>query len=291
MSESRQFWNQSGSGVQLILLNALVFVAFLLLRSVLHLSNQLNVLDSIVNAVQLPGSLMQLLMQPWSIVTHMFVHLGFWHLLFNMLTLYFATQLFTRYFPERYISAIYLFAGLSGAFVFLVSVNTFPVFSRFAGQIQALGASAAAMGVLMAVCFFRPKDEVLLFGIIRLRLGIIALLFILADIAQIGTGSNEAGHLAHLGGALFGYIWSVNMKQGRNLAQLPRLKFARRNKTPLKAHRNYRVTPMEADEQYNLSKHEKQKKVDEILDKISRSGYDSLNAEEKRILFEISKEQ
>jgi hypothetical protein len=147
------------------------------------------------------------------------------------------------------------------------------------------------MGILMAVCFFRPGDEVYLFGAFRIKLGFIALIFILLDLAQIGRDGNDAGHLAHLGGALFGYVWAINMKKGRNISAIRFNLFRRTKKPNLKASRNRRVAHEVADENYNLSKRERQKKVDEILDKISRSGYDSLSSEEKRILFEISKEQ
>jgi len=291
MTEVRMIWKSSGPGIRLILINCLIYIFWLLLNAVFHLMNKADSLGTWVELFQLPGSLLVLLTQPWSILSHMFLHQSFWHLAFNMLTLYFSIQLFVRYFSEKYITAIYIYSGLAGALVFLLSVNVFPLFTENGTQYHALGASAAAMGVLMSVCFFRPGDEVMLFGIVRLKLGILALLFILADLAQIQGSGNAAGHLAHLGGALYGYLWSLYIKEGKNIAIIPAFIRKKRQKSPLRKVQGHRISIQDADEQYNLSKKEKQERIDQILDKISRSGYDSLNKEEKRILFEASKGQ
>jgi membrane associated rhomboid family serine protease len=291
MTEARKIWNTSGPGIKLILVNVLVYIVYLLFRSVFTLTGQAGSLETFFGLLQLPGSLQSFIWQPWSLVTHMFVHTGFWHIAFNMLTLFFTLNLFNQYFSENKIIRIYLYSGLAGAIVFMASVNIFPFFSSMTEQIQALGASAAVMGIIMAVCFFRPSDEVLLFGVFRIKLWVLALVFILADIAQIGTGNNAAGHLAHLGGALYGYLWAVNLKKGRDIAGWPHLTRLRTVKKTAKNISKRRITVEEADESYNMSKRERQQKVDEILDKISRSGYDSLSKEEKRILFEISREK
>jgi hypothetical protein len=146
------------------------------------------------------------------------------------------------------------------------------------------------MGVLIAICTYRPQDEVMLFVAFRLKLQWMALIFVLLDLISIRSG-NEGGHLAHLGGAMFGFFWAMNMKKGIDIAAFFNKAQAifswkpKRKSTIKVVHKRGKT-----DEVYNLDKRQKQKRIDDILDKISRSGYDSLSKEEKALLFELSKE-
>jgi hypothetical protein len=165
------------------------------------------------------------------------------------------------------------------------------LFSENAHAYSAVGASAAVMGVLIAICTYRPQDEVMLFGAFRLKLQWMALIFVLLDLISIRSG-NEGGHLAHLGGAMFGFFWAMNMKKGIDIASFFNKAQAIFSWKP-KRKSSIKVVHKRAktDEVYNLDKRQKQKRIDDILDKISRSGYDSLSKEEKALLFELSKDK
>lgn len=294
MTNPHLFWKKSGAGIRLIVVNSLVFIAFKILSSILHLMKATETMADFQESLLLPAFIPGLLKQPWSLITHMFIHANFWHILFNMITLFFSYQLFAGYFNDKTFNRVYFLSGLSGALMFIFSVNIFPLFSDKIPYIFATGASAATIGVLMAICFYNPNGRVLLFGIWQIRLIILALVFVLLDLTQIGQGENEAGHLAHLGGALFGFIWASGMKKNRDITGfLSKISFftnlkrfpGKKNRKPS---RNQR--PL-TDEEWNQNRNLKQKRIDDILDKISRSGYDSLTKEEKKILFEISKEK
>jgi hypothetical protein len=186
---------------------------------------------------------------------------------------------------------VYFVSGFAGALMFLLSVNLFPLFSENAHSYSAVGSSAAVMGVLIAICTYRPHDEVMLFGAFRLKLQWMALIFVLLDLISIRSG-NEGGHLAHLGGALFGFFWAMNMKKGTDIAAFFNkvqaiFQWKSKRKSTIKVIHKRAKT----DEDYNLDKRQKQKRIDDILDKISRSGYDSLSKEEKALLFELSKDK
>ncbi|MEX1188436.1 MAG: rhomboid family intramembrane serine protease [Bacteroidia bacterium] len=291
MNQLSNLWRTSNATNRLIIANIAVFVVINIPLAVLHLLNMDSALGWLMKWLTLPGDFFTLLTRPWTIITHMFMHTGLLHLLFNMLSLFFISQLFSRYFDDRRLINVYFVSGLAGAFVFLLSINIFPIFGDNATVYTAAGASAAVMGTLVAVCTYRPLDEVFLFGVFRLQLRWVALIFVLLDLIGI-SGGNEGGHLAHLGGALFGFIWGINLGKGNDLAAFFQTvqdlfkRQPRRKKSPLTVAHKQRFT----DEEWNLSKKERQIRVDEILDKISRSGYDSLSKEEKALLFELSKE-
>ena len=291
MSQSRLLWATSGAGVRLILVNVVVFVLVFVPVSVLHLMKMDQVSLLIMEQLELPGDFLQLLFKPWTLITHLFVHRGLMHILFNMLTLFFTYQLFNRYFEDKRFINVYFVSGLAGALMFLISVNIFPLFSDGAHHYTAVGASAAVMGVLNAICAYRPDDEVILFGVFKLKLRWMAVLFVLLDLISISSG-NEGGHLAHLGGALFGFIWALNMKKGTDLAAFFNYVQDLFKKKP-KRNKNIKVVHKrsQSDAEWNMDKKARQQRVDEILDKISRSGYDSLSKAEKALLFELSKDK
>ena len=291
MSQLKLLWLNAGAGVRLIIINVAVFVLLFLPLSVLHLMNMDSTGDFIMQQMELSGNIMQVLFKPWTLITHLFVHSGLMHILFNMMTLYFTYQLFNQRFDDKRFLNVYFVSGFAGALMFLLSVNLFPLFSENAHSYTAVGASAAVMGVLIAICTYRPEDEVMLFGAFRLKLQWMALIFVLLDLISIRSG-NEGGHLAHLGGALFGFFWAINIKKGIDIAAFFNKAQAifswkpKRKSTIKVVHKRAKK-----DEDYNLDKRQKQKRIDDILDKISRSGYDSLSKEEKALLFELSKDK
>ena len=291
MSQLKLLWLNAGAGVRLIIINVAAFVILFLPLSLLHLMNMDSTGSFIMNQLELPGNVMQLLFKPWTLITHLFVHSGLMHILFNMMTLYFTYQLFNQRFDDKRFLNVYFVSGFAGALMFLLSVNLFPLFSENAHSYSAVGASAAVMGVLIAICTYRPQDEVMLFGVFKLKLQWMALIFVLLDLISIRSG-NEGGHLAHLGGALFGFFWAVNMKKGTDIAAFFNkaqavFRWKPKRKSTIKVVHKRAKT----DDDFNLDKRQKQKRIDDILDKISRSGYDSLSKEEKALLFELSKDK
>lgn len=291
MSQLKLLWLNAGAGVRLIIINVAAFVILFLPLSLLHLMNMDSTGSFIMNQLELPGNVIQLLFKPWTLITHLFVHSGLMHILFNMMTLYFTYQLFNQRFDDKRFLNVYFVSGFAGALMFLLSVNLFPLFSENAHSYSAVGASAAVMGVLIAICTYRPQDEVMLFGAFKLKLQWMALIFVMLDLISIRSG-NEGGHLAHLGGALFGFFWAMNMKKGIDIASFFNKAQAIFSWKP-KRKSSIKVVHKRAktDEVYNLDKRQKQKRIDDILDKISRSGYDSLSKEEKALLFELSKDK
>jgi membrane associated rhomboid family serine protease len=288
MNSLRQLWSGSDSATRLIIVNAGIFILLNVPLSIMHLMNIEAGSNLIRNWLYLNGSFINLLIHPWTAITHMFVHGGLMHLLFNMLSLFFIYQLFSRYFSNRQFINIYFAGGLAGALMFILSVNLFPLFGGMASVHYASGASAAVMATLVAVCTYRPSDHVFLFGVFRMQLRWIAVIFVLLDLINITKG-NEGGHLAHLGGALFGFLWGLNLGKGRDLAAFfqPVQDFF--NAPKIKKSR-LKVTHKQTAN-HHVGNKEKEERVNEILDKISRSGYDSLSKAEKALLFELSKEK
>lgn len=291
MSQLQHLWKTSNAATRIIIINIAAYVLINVPIAILHLMNAGGAINNLMSWLALSGDLGRLLFRPWTLFSHMFIHSGIFHLAFNLLSLYFIQQLFSRYFDDRRFINVYFVGGLSGALVFLLSVNVFPVFASDPLAYTAVGASAAVMAVLVAVCTYRAQDEVFLFGIVKMQLRWVAVLFVLLDIIGI-SGGNEGGHLAHLGGALFGFLWGMNLSKGRDLAAWfdavqnvftwkPSAK-----KSPLSVAHKQKFS----DDEWNQSKKARQARVDEILDKISRSGYDSLSKDEKALLFELSKD-
>ena len=224
--------------------------------------------------------------RPWTLLTYMFLHSGFWHILFNMVMLYFGGVMFNRFLGTRRFGWVYFLSGLFGALLFLLVYNLFPV-----GQIHTSileGASAAVLGVFIAVAVYAPDETVGLWAVVRtipVKMKYLALAFIVIDLLSI-PASNAGGHIAHLGGALFGWLYVValrwNSKRG---GSRPKLKIKHKPRKKASKERNSGGGRPMSDEEYNRRRAADQKRVDAILDKISKSGYENLSKEEKEFLF------
>lgn len=223
-----------------------------------------------------------LLSRPWTLLTHLFVHNGLWHILFNMVMLYFGGTLCCRYLGDRRLPWIYFLSGIVGGLLYLLLYNVFPI-SR-SGASTIVGASAAVLGVFVAVAAYVPNQEVMIWPFKQgVKIKYVAIAFIVVDLLAI-PASNAGGHIAHLGGALTGWLSVVVMraKAGNFLKSKPfqHKKNSKNNSTGGR--------PI-SDEEYNRRRANEQKRIDEILDKISKYGYDRLTKEEKEILFRNSK--
>lgn len=255
---------------QLIAINVAVFVLVNVLELIhIHLSPWLAA----------SSSLRVLLYRPWTLLTHMFTHASVGHILFNMLALFFMGQFFLQMQSARRLTNLYLISGLGGYFLFVLF---FGVFSDSLVIRSVVGASAAVMGIVVASAVLRPLQPIHLFGIIRMELRWLAVIMVLVDLFSIKDGVNSGGHVGHLGGALLGFVYAKMITGGVKMPwenwSLPwsksRMKVAHKQGRP------------KTDEQFNAERKARQQRMDIILDKISRSGYDSLTKEEKDFLFQ-----
>ncbi len=272
---------------KLIYINAGIFILVKLLSILLTLFN-LGGAPFLVY-LQMPSSPLLLLYRPWTIITYMFTHYDFLHILFNMLWLYWFGGLFLNFFNEKQLGGIYILGGIAGGLLFLLSYNLFPFFQAVSGSSYLMGASASVMAVVFAVSFYRKDLEIQLFLFGRIKLIYLALFTFAIDFLSI-ISSNAGGHIAHIGGALFGIWFAARIKKGKDLtAPMNRVIdwFVNLGKRKPKMRVTYKRT--ETDYEYNARKHRREADIDAILDKLKRSGYDSLSADEKKKLFDASK--
>ncbi|HLW30158.1 MAG TPA: rhomboid family intramembrane serine protease [Brumimicrobium sp.] len=298
--ELKYQWKYGGMHIKLMGINLAVFI----LINVLLVFGSLSVtngspnpmMDIVYSIFTLRGDVYGFLTHPWGIITSIFAHFDFMHFAFNMLFFYFISRFFLMYFSNQRMLYTYILGGLMGGIFQILAYSTFPALQGT--QTFVVGASGAVNAVFMAAAFYRPMAEVHLFGMIKVKMIYIAGIYILMDLLQMGGSSNVA-HFAHLGGAAFGILSIYNINSKKNVINFTRvtienLKASFNGKPKMKAHKGGKTstrtaTQKQTDEEYNLNKKKKQAEIDAILDKISKSGYDSLTKREKQILFDQSK--
>lgn len=243
----------------------------------------------------LPSSLISLEHQPWSLVTYMFVHQGIWHLVFNMFCLYWFGELFLQFFSARHLRGLYIFGGLVGGVTFILAYNLFPIFQVQIGGSSLVGASAAIMAIMVALAFEAPEYPINLLFIGNVKMKYIAGAIVLISVLSV-SGNNSGGEFAHLGGALAGWLFTRLLHKGHDIVAWINVVFDFFNYlfSPSKW---YRKRPKKKiysakepkDWDFNARKKNRNDEVDKILEKLKRSGYDSLTIEEKKKLFDASK--
>ncbi len=272
---------------KLIYINVGVF----LIASVLRVLSFLFMVNGweFLSYFTLPASIPLLIKKPWSIISYMFLHQSFIHLLFNMLWLYFGGQIFLSFFDNKKLISTYVLGGISGAVLFILSFNLFPVFATALPNAVALGASASVLAIIMAIATKSPNYSIRLLLIGNIKLKHIAIVSIVLDIMSIPQG-NAGGHIAHLGGAFFGYLYVKQLNSGNDIANsfnkiMDNLNSYLKKDPKLKK----AYSRKKSDQDYRKEKVQNQAKIDNILDKIAKSGYEGLTKEEKDILFKASK--
>lgn len=301
---------------QLILINVGVFLVMNIAVVVLMLFKlQTSWYGSLSRALGVPASFFTLLQRPWSPITYMFIHSGFFHLLFNMMWLYGIGNILQSLLGARRLLALYLTGGLAGALVFILAFNIFPLFEGLRGH-YAVGASASVLAVVVGAATLSPDYPIRLFLLGDVRLRYLALAMVLMDLLNM-AGPNAGGHFAHLGGAIFGYIYIKRLQQGRNLGLwieqffdawpgfVHRIRsyfggdgsISRQYKRgPLSVVKSTSSGTTKASDRGGAinnpseSNRVSQQEIDAVLDKISRNGYDSLSTREKEILFRASRQ-
>ena len=278
---------------RLILINTAVYLLVSLLNLFAWLFGQQNseLLSAVGQFLALPSSLSSLATHPWTLITYMFLHESFMHILFNLIMLYFGGMIFLEYLSQKKLLWTYLIGGFSGAVFFVLAFNIFPAFESSRGIAFALGASASVLAIIIAVATYVPDYTIQLFLFGRVKLKYLAIALIVIDVLSIQSG-NPGGHIAHLGGAFWGFIYATYLKKGNDLykifGEVKFTGFERKAKKPkFDTSRPQTGRPMNDDE-YGEKRAASQQEIDRILDKISRSGYSSLSNEEKEMLFKTS---
>jgi len=283
--EVRGQFNYSNMMVKLIIINVAVFVVTAIVEAFAP-----TFYGQILPYIALPGDLEQLLYRPWTLVTHMFLHSGLWHLIYNMLIFHLFGRILGDLLGDQRVLPVYILGGLVGAGFYILS---FYLVSGI-GSI-AMGASAAILAIVFAAVSTAPDYKINLILIGEVSIKYIGLVILFLDIIGSAKDVNQGGHIAHLGGTLFGFLFIYGIRNGVDLAEYfnrfisffdfeerrnKKLR-AQRQKSPLKvAHRSERI-PSKPESM--------QSKVDTILEKIKTAGYNSLTDEEKDVLYQASK--
>ncbi|MCK4879327.1 MAG: rhomboid family intramembrane serine protease [Bacteroidales bacterium] len=279
---------------KLIYLNLGLFMAVQIVRIVLFLSNSYDLFPEFLNFLAVPANLEVLAHRPWTLVTYMFLHVDFIHILFNLLWLYWFGTIFIQEMGLKKLLSTYLLGGLTGGILYVIFYNLFPVFEGVREGSIALGASASVMAVVVATATYQPERRMHLILIGPVKIIYIALImFIFTSLVDFSV--NTGGKIAHIGGALTGFLFAYYYRRGKDLTKgFDRTMdsiatWFKPGKEKLKVtYRRSAEQKSPADDIiYNQHKAEEQKEIDQILDKISKAGYDSLSSREKELLFKM----
>lgn len=274
--------------VRIIGINAIVFLTVYLTAFLFSIPH-----GQLVKWFVLSENLGSLVTQPWALFTYSFLHFEVWHLVFNMLWLYWFGQIVLNLFNSKRFLTIYLLGGFFGGLFYVLSYNLFPVFSSTTGHL--IGASGAVMAIMVFIATYTPNTSMRIF-MFNIKLWQIALFFVLLDLLQIPISGNAGGLLAHVGGAAFGYLYAIQLAKGidigrwfENILDWGFNLFKPRTKKPFrKVHRTTQAASLKSTIKAPKTTH--QLKIDGILDKIGKSGYESLTKAEKDFLFKTGKE-
>ncbi|MBC3541339.1 rhomboid family intramembrane serine protease [Rufibacter sediminis] len=283
---------------QLIFINVVVFAALIILRTVMTLSGSGGTFAYLMTFLSMPSNLQLFALRFWTIITYFFTHLEFFHILFNMLNLYWFGMLIREYLGDKRLVNLYVLGGLAGGLIYLLSYNTIPYLQLRAEGSFMMGASGSVIAVMVAAATLLPNYTFNLILIGPIRIKYIALVMVLLSISG-ATGGNAGGNIAHLGGALLGFFYVRQLQGGSDWGRPLQaiLGFFRglfQRRSPLKVAYKNPNRPYTASAGSSMSSavgtpgNPSQLEIDQILDKISVSGYESLTKEEKQKLFKAS---
>lgn len=288
VAQIKQLYQNGSMTVRLVMVNVGIFVIIQLFNAL----ERLEIIDSSSTIISLdwshllfalPVEPIGVLWKPWTLFSSLFAHFSLLHLFSNLLFLFFAGNTYERFYGPKRLLHLYILGGIAGNLTEILAHLIFPSLQNESFSI--VGASGAIMAIFSALAFAQPQLQVHLFGIFPLKIIFLALFFFLKDLSSIGS-PDQIAHFAHLGGALFGFFsiqqfWHIRMAQpwlGLNFQTKASHLKVKKGGRPL------------TDEQFRAQKQEKQAKLDQILDKISKKGYDALSKEEKDFLFQQSKD-
>ena len=291
LSEIKNHYKHGNYFTKLLYFNLLFYLVYKVF-TVFEYLFQSKFIDSFIeNYLFLPSNTELILKKPWTLLSYMFVHVDFGHILFNLILLYFGSKLFLRQFNGKQLISTYILGGICGAIFFIVSYNLFPVFANDVINAKAFGASASVLAIVIAIATYTPNIlvPILFFG--HVKLTYIALGFIMLAFFSIPV-SNPGGHIAHLGGIVYGFLYVLLIKKGYDLSInfyniLDSFSFLFRKKKRSKT--SQKRSEKNNDYAFKGDQAKQQQKINHILEKISKSGYDSLTKKEKELLFQESK--
>ena len=254
---------------KLIVINIIFFIIPLLLNTFLWLFElkDITILDYFV----VEADIMSLIFKPWSLITYGFLHGSFSHLFWNMIMLFYFGNILVNYFGDKRLLNVFFNGILFGGIIYIISYNLFPVFTGVSSKM--IGSSAGVMAILFYITSYNPNHTIRFF-FLNIKLLYIAIFLLLMDIIQIPV-ENSGGHIAHLGGALIGFLMFRSFK-GIDFVDIYTNLSTKKNNKKIKRNKTFSGSNFD------------QKKIDSILDKISESGYESLTKEEKNYLFKAS---
>jgi len=284
---------------KLILINVIVFLVFLVIGTPLSWMGYDWVEKIVLYYLSLPSEPTEFITKPWTLVTYFFTHEGFLHILFNMLNLYWFGMLVNEYLGNKRLLSLYVLGGIAGGLLYIAIYNIFPGFLNKSENSQLIGASASVLAIVVAAATLLPNYtfNLLIFGPIRIKY-IAAAIVLLSWYFARASSDNAGGNIAHLGGALIGWVFIKQLQRGTDLGRplhaifdffgklfssKPKLKVTHSRKTTFTGRPNGSASSRVGKPS--------QKEIDLILDKISSSGYESLSKEEKQKLFQASQKE
>lgn len=287
---------------QLIIINVVVFAFFGVIGVFLTFAGQRALYETIVGYLSLPADPAQFIKQPWSIITYFFLHKGFFHILWNMLFMYWFGRIISEYLGQNKLLGLYVWGGIGGGILYLLAYNLLPYFAGAVSNSILLGASGGVIAIVVGAATFQPNYAVHLIFLGPVKLKYIAAFYVISSFLQ-STGTNAGGEIAHLGGALMGYLAMSQLQRGNDWSKpvvsfiiwvkslfkpQPKIKVTYRSER--KTTGKKKASTRKSKSTPSASVVTPQEEIDAILDKISEKGYDALSKEEKQKLFNASKD-
>lgn len=287
------FQRPNNAHTQLIIINVVIFLVIGFISVIGLIVKSPTIPDFIYQQFTIPPRFAEYITRSWTLFTYMFAHSRWdiFHILFNMLALYWFGKLFVEYLGSDKLIAVYILGGLSGGLLYLLMFNTVPFFIERSGFPGMVGASAAVFAVMVAAATLLPNYSFYLLFLGPVKIKYIAAVYVI--ISYLGTTQeNAGGNIAHLGGALIGFVYIKQLQAGINwggwiTVTLDWFRDLFKSKPNVKV--TYRSEDRSAKKAPNAPGKASQTEIDAILDKISDRGYESLTKEEKEKLFNASK--
>ena len=283
IEDFKKAWSKEDNGlIKIILINIIIFVSISILEVFITLSGGGSLFRVVINKLMLPASFTTFILQPWSLISYFFLHLSFGHILWNMLFLYWFGKIIHDNIGNNAVISLYILGGIIGGLSYMALFNIIPFYGDRVSESLMLGASAGVFSIVAGSATLLPNYTFYLLFLGPVRIKYIALFYILLSFFDV-TGSNAGGEIAHIGGALIGYLFIKQLQNGVNMGdgviKIINL-FNRRNSS--KKEKEFTINK---ETSFDISQDE----IDKILDKISESGYSSLSKKEKEKLFNASK--
>ncbi|MDW7695093.1 rhomboid family intramembrane serine protease [Flammeovirgaceae bacterium SG7u.111] len=292
-------WNRPNNAlIKLIILNVCVFVLINLVWFISTIAKDLAIYEFAKDNLAIPSAINQFVFKPWTLITYFFTHQDFFHILFNMLIMYWFGLIIQEFLGSKKLVALYILGGMAGGVAFLLMYNLIPFFIE-RGPVPMLGASAAVYAIVIGAAAFMPEYRMSLILLGPVKIKYIAAVYIF--LSFIGTtGANAGGNIAHLGGALIGFVFIKQLQKGDDWSKpisnildsiAGLFKGRSKMKVTYKKGASVKTSNAKASQPVKPNGEPDQAIVDAILDKISESGYEKLTTEEKQILFKASQKK